>query len=945
MHSTLLILLAAVAAPVEIPRMVDPRLKIELVAAEPDVVTPTGIAVDERGRVLCIESHTHFRPNNYVGPKADRIQMYEDSDGDAKADRITTFYEGTTYTMNLAIFRDGSVYVATRNEVFRLRDTNDDGVADERTPIIRMDTAGNYPHNGLSGFAFDFADNIYFGMGENLGVEYKLIGNDGTTLSGREGGHVFRCDRNGNHLVRWATGFWNPFHLTLDAYERLFVVDNDPDSLPPCRLLHVVQGGDYGYKFRNGRKGLHPFTAWNGELPGTLPMVAGTGEAPSGILAYESDNLPEDYRGDLLGTSWGDHRIERFKLEPQGASFRSQMQPVVVGGDNFRPVGIALAPDGSLFISDWMDKSYPIHGKGRIWKLSAKDTMPAKRPAEPSEAVLSKHRPLRERGARELASPRGAGVDQLKKLAQTQADPAIRATVIVALQANGNAPVELPEQSLPALRALAIQTWTGKSDLPADTVKSDQPEVHAAAVRASSFTSAAADKTQVLRDLESEDPFVWQAARLHVRNAANLPVANVSARALMSKLLNNQEAGTAPDRETIRQALAHPDPWVRFVAIRWIGEELLSGFDNDLPKVLAAGPLTERLFSAYLAALERLNGGKRNPKDEWNPEQYLATTLTDGKTPPEALRWALRMLRPDHPSLSESRLKQFLADGDAALRAETVRTIRDGKLPTKAQLLLPLASSERGPLRLEAISGLQPSDAESRKLLFAYLASPQPDERAEALRSLRGATLSDNERSQLATVAQSHPEQAELVQRVVDPIVMPTDRPQADDLASWLKLLEGSADPEAGQRIFYHAKSAGCARCHQMAGRGGKIGPDLTTTPRTLTRERLVDSILRPSKEIAPMFVSWTIETESGRALSGMLVSQAVNGELTYANDKGELFRLKPAEIESRRPSAKSIMPDGLSNSLTLQEFRDLLAFLLASPDQAAAPKATSAGE
>ena len=87
--------------------------------------------------------------------------------------------------------------------------------------------------------------------------------------------------------------------MTFDAFGRLFAVDNDPDSRPPCRLLHIVEGGDYGYRFRNGRKGLHPFTAWNGELPGTLGMVAGTGEAPSGIVAYESKNLPADYRGAL----------------------------------------------------------------------------------------------------------------------------------------------------------------------------------------------------------------------------------------------------------------------------------------------------------------------------------------------------------------------------------------------------------------------------------------------------------------------------------------------------------------------------------------------------------------------------------------------------------------------------------------------------------------------
>ena len=121
-----------------------------------------------------------------------------------------------------------------------------------------------------------------------------------------------------------ATGFWNPFHLCFDAFDRLFAVDNDPDSRPPCRLMHIVPDGDYGYRFRNGRKGVHPFTAWNGELPGTLPMTAGTGEAPSGMLAYESDHAAGRVSGRrCLVTSWGDHRIDRFRLEPHGASFRA----------------------------------------------------------------------------------------------------------------------------------------------------------------------------------------------------------------------------------------------------------------------------------------------------------------------------------------------------------------------------------------------------------------------------------------------------------------------------------------------------------------------------------------------------------------------------------------------------------------------------------------------
>ncbi len=205
-----------------------------------------------------------------------------------------------------------------------------------------------------------------------LGADYRLIGSDGTTFTGGgEGGNIYRCRPDGSKLERIATGFWNPFHMAFDKFGQLFAVDNDPDSRPPCRLLHIVDGGDYGYRFRNGRKGLHPFTAWNGELPGTLGMVAGTGEAPSGVVAYEANNLPEDYRGTLLVTSWGDHRIEQYRLEPHGASFRAVMKPVVAGGDDFRPVGIAVAPDGAIYVSDWVDKSYTLHGKGRIWRLRA----------------------------------------------------------------------------------------------------------------------------------------------------------------------------------------------------------------------------------------------------------------------------------------------------------------------------------------------------------------------------------------------------------------------------------------------------------------------------------------------------------------------------------------------------------------------------------------------
>ena len=225
------------------PKVLDPRLKIELFAAEPDIVTPTGIAVDAQGpRAGRREPHALSSAGTTQGPPADRIRMFEDTDGDGRADRITTFFEGTTWTMNVGVHPDGSVYVATRSEIFRLRDTDGDGRADERTPIVHLETKGDYPHNGLSGFAFDFDGNVYFGLGENLGAEFKLIGTDGSVAGEREGGQIYRCRADGTAVEMVAFGFWNPFHWRFDAFGRLFAVDNDPDSLPPCRLMHIVPG-------------------------------------------------------------------------------------------------------------------------------------------------------------------------------------------------------------------------------------------------------------------------------------------------------------------------------------------------------------------------------------------------------------------------------------------------------------------------------------------------------------------------------------------------------------------------------------------------------------------------------------------------------------------------------------------------------------------------------
>src|SRR5688500_15296599 len=126
----------------------DNRFEITLFAEQPQIVNPIGLQVDGRGRVFVIESHTHFRPKVYDGPPADRILLLEDTNGDQQADKGTLFHEGFIHAMDLALHEDGSLYVATRSAVHRLRDKDNDGRAEEAVKLIDLQTKGNYPHNG-----------------------------------------------------------------------------------------------------------------------------------------------------------------------------------------------------------------------------------------------------------------------------------------------------------------------------------------------------------------------------------------------------------------------------------------------------------------------------------------------------------------------------------------------------------------------------------------------------------------------------------------------------------------------------------------------------------------------------------------------------------------------------------------------------------------------------
>ncbi len=829
------------AAEIAMPVPADPRLDIKLFAAEPDIVTPIGIAIDPRSRIFVVESHTHQVQTNYTGPKSDRVKLFT-AKPDGSLDKSSIFAEGFRHAMNLAFSPAGQLYLVHRNGVIILRDPNGDGVCDEQKEIVRMETAATYPHNGLHGIAFGPDGWLYLGTGENYGEPYTLHGSDGSRWrgTGGDGANVFRCRPDGSRVELFARGAWNLFSLSFDRNGNLFAVDNDPDGRPPCRLLHVVQGGNYGYQYRLGRHGLHPFQAWDGELPGTLPMVTGTGEAPSGIWRLERAALPAGYQDTFLVTSWGDHFLEIYRPQPRGASFSAKTEILVRGDEGFRPVAIATTPEGVLYVTDWVDRSYPVHGQGRIWRISARPGVKTVAPKLPPPTPAPN--PDQRRMGRLLSanSPREFP-DLLKAL--TDRDPFIRSAAIHAL-------------AKPAFRAQVLQATTHK----------DAP------VRLGALLAL----RRAAEDWAGEHGAMW-------RGPPN------------------------PEDETVLRRLASdPDEEVRFLVLAWIAEAGLTSIAGEIEVAFQTGAPSAKLFNAYVAAAEMLadpsaapDGRPRSPAEFTSSRaKAIENILTDTSKPAVLRAMSLAMLSDTQREKHLDRLKAFAQGAEPSLALEAVRTLADSTNVSAAAVLKPLALDARKPasLRAEAILALARQAAPELKELDGLLNDRAPAVRAEAARALRSVA----ERSAGA-------------------------QPANHD--AWRKALRQTGDAGSGRWVFF-SPAVNCSKCHQVQGRGGAVGPNLSTIARSSDREKLIASILEPSREIGPLYEQHVVETKNGETISGVWVNLRPE-ELSLNTPEAGIVAIPNKNIVSHTVTKLSLMPEGLENALTIQDFRDLLAFLL----------------
>jgi putative membrane-bound dehydrogenase-like protein len=381
----------------------DERLELTLFASEPMMTNPTNMDVDDRGRVWIAEAYnyrTKLNPKNPTKAEGDRILIMEDTDGDGVADTSKVFYQGTDINAALGIAVLGDkVYVSVSPYVYVFTDEDGDDVP-EKKEILFSGVGGEQHDHGMHAVTFGPDGKLYFNYG-NAGDGLRdaegnpiidpigrPITNETTTY---QEGMVFRMDPDGGNVEILGWNFRNNYEVAVDSYGRMWQSDNDDDGNRGTRINYVMDYGNYGFKdemtrtdWRTRRINMEdsvPLRHWHLNDPGVVPNLLQTyAGSPTGILVYEGTLLPKEYQNQVIHADAGPNIIRAYPVQESDAGFTAEIINLMDGNkrDNwFRPSDVTVAPDGSIFVSDWYDPGVGGHAmgdldKGRVYRLAPK---------------------------------------------------------------------------------------------------------------------------------------------------------------------------------------------------------------------------------------------------------------------------------------------------------------------------------------------------------------------------------------------------------------------------------------------------------------------------------------------------------------------------------------------------------------------------------------------
>jgi putative membrane-bound dehydrogenase-like protein len=551
--------------------------EIELAAGPPLVDRPIVADLDEQGRLYVADSSgSNENVMLQLQKKPHRILRLEDTHGDGRYDRRTVFADKMMFPEGVMWFQ-GSVYVAAPPSIWKLTDTDGDGVADQRVEWFQgktltgcaNDLHGPYP--GPDGW-------IYRCKGAFAKQTYERPGRRPFVT---RAAHIFRCRPDGTGIEPVMTGGMdNPVAVVfMPGGERIFTTTffQHPGGGQRDGLIHAIYGGIYGKDHDVIYE--HPWTS-----PSLMPVLTHFGAAaPCGLVRYESRVFGPEYQDNLFACQFNMHKVSRHVLEPAGATFKSHDEDFLVSNNlDFHPTDIREDADGSLLVID----------TGGWYKLCC----PTSQLHKPD--VLGAIYRIRRKGAPRIEDPRGlklawssiAPAELVKLLDDSR--PAVRRRAVRELAAKGSEAVGALASVIDAGQSTEARrnaVWTA-TRIGAETAR--KAVRHALGDRDESVRQAAIHSISVWRDGKAVAQLVSLLKRglPHNRRAAAEALGRIGDKAAVPALL--EAVGEPVDR-----ILEHS---LTFALIE-IGDREGMGIGLKSANV--------RMRRAALTALDQMEGG------------------------------------------------------------------------------------------------------------------------------------------------------------------------------------------------------------------------------------------------------------------------------------------------------------------------------------------------
>jgi putative heme-binding domain-containing protein len=891
----------------------------------PGFVVETAADAERTGSVVAITFDSRGRPvlSREKGP----VYILEDRDKDGVFETFLTFTETVTNCQGLYFLGNDLLAVGdgpSGTALYRIYDRNGDSVGDETVTLTRF--SGGMGEHGPHSIFLGPDGLLYVDLGNHSGIAptpsprsaYQNY-EEGQLLPvyydprghARQirapGGTIFRIDQDAKNWEMFAGGFRNHYDSAFNEFGELFTWDSDMEwdiDLPwyrPLRTVHIVPGGEYGWRTGSG--------VWPDYFIDNLPPMAEQGRgSPVGVEFYLHQVYPKKYHNAFILGDWSRGRILMSFLRKEGATYRAVEEDFVLG-EPINVTDLEVGPDGFLYFATGGRST-----EGGLYRVAYRDSAAQKKPQTTGiNAALEQpqHRSAWGRARikeiqRELGPRWSRDLEATLNDKQTAAPRRVRALEL--LQVYG------PQPSFERLLQLGKdQNW----------------EVRAASAYYLGLHATPQSRRELALHLADTEPFV----RRRVLEAL-----------VRARIEPSLEAEFDVAKHLV-PLLGDPDRWVRFAAVKTLQRTNRNLWREAVLQETRPLPAIEGM----LAMVQTARG-----TNDIDPLLRKELEFIKGELEPEDL---LRLLRVVHLTFVHDegvervqlyqeigrRLLERFPSRDMRINREIARTLAHLQTPGAiGKILEELAREDSS--RLDQIfyayclRNLRAGWTEDQqKTMVRWFAKTQV-EKWRGGASFVGY-LENIWKSWLGNLPYNDQGRATtLLASLAPPPTLSEGKPATSftrrsdvsvlsdqELAEYLVWdpMAYKPSPADGSALYQKAR---CANCHLFNGLGYEAGPDLSDIGKRFRRKDLVEATLFPNKTISDLWAAVEITTTDGESHVGTILSQ--DPQEVVLNQIGGKITIPTNKIRSRVMSKRSFMPEGLLDNLSLREAVALMQFL-----------------